>query len=79
MAELLGKIVAFSGMIILIIPVLMLLGALMGGISGAIIGWAFPYVFDAFRELSGLGMTNFQLGATLGVFGSAFRSHNFSD
>lgn len=78
MAEFIGKIVAFGAAVLLFAPIFMILGALMGGISGWVIGGVFPYVFDAFRELSSLEMTNFQLGATLGVFGSAFRSHNYS-
>lgn len=74
--ELFGKIVGIAIIAVLALPVYLIIGVAMGGVTGIVIGWAFPYVFDAFRELSGLNYTNFQLGATLGVFGAFFHSHN---
>ena len=52
----------------------MVLSTLFGGVSGWIVGMFFPYVTDTLKELAGVSLTDFQLGATLGFFGSAFRS-----
>ena len=59
---------------VLLIAVLMILTTFFAGVSGWLVGMWFPYVTDTIRELSGTHLTDFQLGATLGFFGSAFRS-----
>jgi len=55
-----------------------ILSAVFGGIAGWAVGGVFPYVTDTIRELSGVTLTNFQLGATLGFVGSFFRSSSSS-
>jgi len=57
----------------------MLLSTIMGGITGWLVGSWFPYVTDTLRELFNVTLTDFELGATLGFFGSAFRSVSTSN
>lgn len=75
------KVIAVFGIAIaaaLLICVVMILGTFLGGVAGVVIGWAFPFVTDTLRDLFGVNLTNFQIGATLGFFGSAFRSSSFN-
>jgi len=72
-----SKIAAGCGVVVLgmvLFAFAMLLSTIFGGITGWLVGMWFPYVTDTLRELSGTYLTDFQLGATLGFFGSAFRS-----
>jgi len=64
--------VAIVGLIFVFLA--MIVSTFLGGVSGWIVGAWFPYVTDTLRELAGVNLTDFQLGATLGFFGSAFRS-----
>ena len=68
----LGCLVALSAVFLVFFG--MLLATFFGGVAGWVVGWAFPYVTDTLRELFGVTLTDFQVGATLGFFGSAFRS-----
>lgn len=43
-----------------------ILSTVLGGIAGWVVGGVFPYVTDTIRELAGVSLTDFQLGATLG-------------
>jgi hypothetical protein len=63
---------------IFIIFVMMIVTTFFSGVAGWVVGWAFPYVTDTLRELARISLTDFQLGATLGFFGSAFRSSSIS-
>ena len=76
----LGKIGLFLGAaiaFIMLFPVLWIVAVLLAGVSTMVIGWAFPIVPDTLRELFNLPhLTNFQVGAILGFFGSAFKSYN---
>lgn len=47
---------------------------LIGGIVGWIVGGVFPYVIDTLNHLFGMTLSNWEVGATLGFFGSFFRS-----
>lgn len=51
-----------------------LLSTFFGAIGGMIVGWVFPYVIETLNHLSGTDLTGWQVGATLGFFGSFFRS-----
>lgn len=76
------KILAFIFMLIgaiSLVPFFALLLPILSGIAAVIIGWAFPFTTDTIRELAGIQLTDFQLGATLGFFGSFFRSTNFNN
>lgn len=65
-----GVGVGIAGIIVLVT----LLGPLFGGIAASIVGFAFPYVLDAIREVSGIDLTNFQIGATLGFVAAFFKT-----
>ncbi len=41
-------------------------GTFFGGVGAYVIGMFFPYVLDTIREVSGLTLTDFQLGALMG-------------
>lgn len=56
----------------------LLLGTIFGGIGGWVVGGVFPYVTDTVREVSGLTLTNFELGATLGFVGGFMKSSSSS-
>ena len=77
MTELIAKIIGMASVVVVLVPVFIILGTFLGGCVGWVVGGVFPYVTDTLRELLGVTLTNFQIGATLGFFGSAFRSHNF--
>lgn len=49
-------------------------GTLVGGIVGYVVDWVFPFVNVTLNKLAGTTLTAFELGATLGFFGSFFRS-----
>ena len=52
----------------------------LSGVAAMVVGWAFPIITGTIRELLGVyHLTDFQLGATLGFFGSFFRSTNFNN
>jgi len=68
----LGCLLAMGGVLIMFLGTV--LATFFGGVAGWVVGWAFPYVTDTLRELFSVTLTNFQVGATLGFFGSAFRS-----
>jgi len=58
---------------------LCLLITFFGGLVGMAVGFVFPVVTDTIRELAGTPeLTNFQVGATLGFFGSFFKSSSTS-
>ena len=77
-----SKLFVFTGAMfafILLFPLLWILAVLLAGVAGMVIGEIFPVVTDTLRELFNLPhITNFQIGATLGFFGSAFRAFNFN-
>lgn len=62
------------GLAVLILVAVILLSTFFGGVAGVIVGWGFPVVPDTLRELFGVTLTNFQIGATLGFFGSFFKT-----
>lgn len=76
-AKILGTITGGALAIILLAPLLWIVVVFMYGVSAMVIGWAFPIVPDTLRDLFNVSLTNFQLGATLGFFGGAFRAANF--
>ena len=63
-----------TGIVAFVIFALVVLSTLLGGIAGWTVGLVFPYVTDTLRELSGVELSNFQIGATLGFVGSFFKS-----
>ena len=65
--------------VITLVPFFVVLIPILSGIATVIVGWAFPFTTDTIRELAGVDLTNFQLGATLGFFGSFFKSYNFNN
>lgn len=65
-----GVAVVFFGLI--------LLSTIFGGIAGWVVGGVFPYVTDTIREISGLTLTNFELGAVLGFVGSFLKTSSSS-
>lgn len=77
MTEAIAKIIGVASVVVVMIPLFIILGTFLGGVVGWVVGGVFPFVTDTLRELFGVSLTNFQIGATLGFFGSAFRSHNF--
>lgn len=60
---------------VIVLPLFFIFGTLFAGIAAMIVGWFFPFIFDTLRELFNVSLTNFQIGATLGFFGSAFKSY----
>jgi hypothetical protein len=72
--EILGKIVIILFGTAILIYLAVLFSTILGGVCGWIVGAWFPYVTDTVRELLNIGLTDFQLGATLGFFGGFFRS-----
>ena len=74
MAKVLGFIFAF----IIVIPIFVIVGTFFSGVGAMIVGWAFPYVTDTIRELFAVNLTDFQIGATLGFFGSFFCAKNLA-
>lgn len=55
--------------------VIILLSTLFGGVVGWVVGFVFPFVIEALNQVSGLSLTAFEMGATLGFFGAFFRSN----
>lgn len=43
-----------------------LAGTFFGGVGAYVVGMFFPYVLDTIREVSGLTLTDFELGALMG-------------
>ena len=68
-----GKISGGCFIAIMALFFFVILGTLIGGFSGWVVGGLFPYVTDTLRELAGVSLTDFELGATLGFFGGFFR------
>ena len=62
----------------LVVFFFILLGTLLGGVAGWVVGGVFPFVTDTLREVSGLTLTNFELGAVLGFLGGFVRSSSVS-
>jgi len=62
----------------LLVFIATLMSTVFGGIAGWVVGGVFPYVTDTIRELSGLTLTNFELGALLGFVGSFMKSSSSS-
>jgi len=58
--------------------VAILLSTIFGGIGGWVVGGVFPYVTDTVREVTGLTLTNFELGATMGFVGSFLKTSSSS-
>ena len=54
------------------------LSTIFGGIAGWVVGGVFPFVTDTLRELTGLTLTNFEIGAVLGFVGSFVKSSSSS-
>jgi len=55
-----------------------ILSTLLGGVAGWVVGGVFPFVTDTIRGLSGLTLTNFEIGAVLGFVGGFIRSSSAS-
>lgn len=58
--------------------VAILLSTIFGGVGGWVVGGVFPYVTDTVREISGLTLTDFELGAVMGFVGSFLKSSSSS-
>lgn len=57
---------------------ILFLGVIASTLVGGCVGWtvdlAFPFVFSTINHLTGLTMTPFEIGATLGFCGSFVRT-----
>ena len=57
---------------------LFFLGIIANTLIGGIVGWVvdipFPFVISTLNHLAGTTLTAFEIGATLGFFGSFFKS-----
>jgi len=58
--------------------VAILLSTVFGGIAGWVVGGVFPFVTDTVRGISGLTLTNFEIGAVLGFVGSFLKTSSSS-
>jgi hypothetical protein len=65
--------------VIIVVTVMFFVGilfsALFGGVVGWVVGFVFPFVIEALNQVSGLSLTGFEMGATLGFFGAFFRTN----
>lgn len=55
-----------------------LMSTVFGGIAGWVVGGVFPFVTDTIRGVSGLTLTNFEIGAVLGFVGSFLKTSSSS-
>ena len=69
-------IVALGGAALLFVAIL--LSTIFGGIGGWVVGGVFPFVTDTIREVTGLTLTNFEIGAVLGFVGSFLKTSSSS-
>ena len=69
-------IVALGGAALLFVAIL--LSTVFGGIGGWVVGGVFPFVTDTIREVSGLTLTDFEIGAVFGFVGSFLKTSSSS-